>query len=213
MAEKIVISGIGTDVGKTVVSAILAEHLKASYWKPVQAGDLHFSDSMKVQSWCSEQVQVLPERYRLNTACSPHLAAELDGVFIQETDFILPETDRNLLIEGAGGLMVPINNEGLLYVDLIKSWNLPLVLVSRHYLGSINHTLLSLELLKKFDIQIKVLIWVGDENKATEEIVLNRFPNIRTHRIPLADNLNADFIREQAAKIPESLFNTSNQVV
>ena len=109
------ITGIGTDVGKTVVSSIFAQALKATYWKPVQAGDLDFSDTMKVQANCTEDVKFLPEKYRLKTAASPHLAAQLDGVEIQLSDFQLPDVATNLLIEGAGGLFVPLNDAGLLF--------------------------------------------------------------------------------------------------
>lgn len=201
-----VIVGIGTDVGKTVVSAILAEAHGAAYWKPVQAGDLHLTDSMRVRQQCSEKVTVLPERFLLNTPASPHLAAEIDGIQLQESDFGLPKGYSKLIIESAGGLMVPLNNAGLLYLDVILSWRLPVVLVSRHYLGSINHTLLSLEILKQQEIPVRALIFVGEENKATENIILQRFPVPLVHRIPLAEQVDADFVREQAQRIPVQLF-------
>ena len=109
MSKQFFITGIGTNVGKTIVSAIVAESLAATYWKPIQAGDLEYSDSIKVNTLTSDQVQVLPEKFRLNTPASPHFAAEIDGVDIQKSDFILPTVEGNLIVEGAGGLMVPIN--------------------------------------------------------------------------------------------------------
>jgi dethiobiotin synthetase len=199
------ITGIGTDVGKTVVSAIIAEALEATYWKPVQAGDLHFSDTLKIKAYCSEKVSFLPERYRLNTPASPHFAAKLDGIEIQLTDFELPQVDGNLLIEGAGGLLVPINEKGLLYIDLIQHFNLPLILVSRHYLGSINHTLLSLEALKNRNIQVEIIVFVGDENTATESIILSYYPIQKVLRIPLAEEVNSEFVLNQSMKIRQKI--------
>lgn len=195
------IAGIGTDIGKTVASAVLAEALSATYWKPVQAGDLHHTDSMKVRSWCSEKVTVLPERFRLNTPASPHLSARLDGVSIQASDFTVPQTEGNLLIEGAGGLMVPLNDNGLLYIDLVKAWNFPVILVSRHYLGSINHTLLSLELLKQSGIEVHALVFTGTPNPESEAAIRERFPVKNSIHIPQAETLDADFIRAQAKRI------------
>ncbi|MGV3632130.1 MAG: dethiobiotin synthase [Bacteroidota bacterium] len=202
--KHIFITGIGTNVGKTIVSAILCKASGAAYWKPVQAGDLEYTDSDRVRelSGCP----VLPEKFRLNTAASPHLAAEIDGVQLTAKDFALPESSGNLLIEGAGGLMVPLNSEGLLYIDVLESWQIPVVLVSRHYLGSINHTLLSLEMLQQRGIEVKALIFVGDENKATEAVVLKRFPIQCVHRIPEGTMVNETFVAEQAQKIGFSLF-------
>ncbi len=196
-----VITGIGTDVGKTVVSAIIAETLCATYWKPVQAGDLDFSDTLKIKAYCSEKVSFLQERYRLNTPASPHYAAKLDGIEIQLSDFELPQVDGNLLIEGAGGLLVPINERGLLYIDLIQHFNLPVIVVSRHYLGSINHTLLSLEALKNRNINVEIIVFVGDENTATESVILSHYPIQKVIRIPLAEEVNSEFVRNQATII------------
>lgn len=201
MKKHFFVTGIGTNVGKTVVSAILSEALKASYWKPVQAGDIDNSDSIKVNRLTSKDVVVLEEKYRLNTPASPHLAAEIDGITIQLSDFSLPTVDRNLIVEGAGGLMVPMNNGGDMYIDLIQQFNLPVILVSMHYLGSINHTLLSIEALKARNIQIEGIVFVGDENLATEKIILQK-TNIRMiARIPLTEAISSDFIKDQASKI------------
>jgi len=198
---KYIISGIGTDVGKTVASAIIAQALEATYWKPVQAGDLHFTDSMKVDQWTDDKVKILPERYRLNEPMSPHAAAKIDGISIQPDDFQIPELEGNLIIEGAGGLMVPVNSEGFLYIDLFQKWNLPVILISRHYLGSINHTLLSVEALNSRNIPVEGIVFVGDENSATESVILQVTGLKMIGRIPLADEMNSSFIQEQAIQL------------
>ncbi len=198
--KQFVVTGIGTGVGKTVVSAILTEALNSLYWKPVQAGDLHDSDSLKVRGLCSNS-HTLPEKHRLNTPASPHYAAEIDGVFLQEEDFELPKVEDNLIIEGAGGLMVPLNSRGLLYIDVFQKWNLPVILVSRHYLGSINHTLLSIEALKTRRIPIRGIIFVGNENKATEDIISLSTGIEILIRIPEAEVVDENFIRVQAERI------------
>jgi dethiobiotin synthetase len=192
------ISGISTDVGKTVVSAILAEALEANYWKPVQAGDLDNSDSIKVRKYCSKKVHVLPEQFRLSEPMSPHAAAEIDGIHISLSDFQVPKVYGNLIVEGAGGLMVPINSNGDLIVDLIEKENWPVVLVSRHVLGSINHTLLSVEVLQKRNISVAGIIFVGEENKATESIVALKTGIQIWGRIPLTKTVDQDFVRQQA---------------
>ncbi len=198
--SKLVITGIGTDVGKTVVSSIIAEALKASYWKPIQAGDLDNSDSIKVDRF-TDNVTVLPEAFRLSEPMSPHAAAEIDGVEIAKDDLDLPEVEGNLIIEGAGGIMVPVNSNGLTFADIIERWNLPTIVVSRHYLGSINHTLLTLEVLQSRGVTIEGLVFVGAENKATEEIILKSTGVKFLARIPMAKELNKTFVLEQAESI------------
>ena len=199
--KKFIVTGIGTDIGKTVVSSILAEALKATYWKPVQAGDLDNSDSLKIKKWCSESVQVLPEVFRLSQPLSPHSAAEIDNIKITANDLVLPEVDGNFILEGAGGIMVPLNQEGLLFVDLIPMWNLPVILVSRHYLGSINHTLLTAEILQNRGAKIEGVIFVGDENKSTESIILSKTKLKLIARIPIVEEITSEFIKDQAKKI------------
>ena len=202
--NKLFITGIGTDVGKTVVSAILCKAGSASYWKPVQAGDLDYGDSDKVRDLSG--AAILPEKFRLKTPASPHLAARLDGITIGLDDLVLPETNDKLLVEGAGGLMVPLNDEGLLYIDVLEHWKIPVALVSRHYLGSINHTLLSLEMLQNRGIEVKILVFVGDENPATESAILKRFPVKNVIRIAETSEVNAAFIAGEAKKIKLDLF-------
>jgi dethiobiotin synthetase len=202
--KRYVISGIGTEVGKTVVSAIVSEALKATYWKPVQAGELENTDSHKVQRLTSN-VRILPEAYKLKEPMSPHAAAEIEGVNIQLNDFNLPQVDGNFIIEGAGGLLVPINMQGLLYADVFKNWNLPVIIVSRHYLGSINHSLLTAEVLKKRDIKIAGWIFVGEENKTSESIILKVTDLPMIARIPLVSEVTKEFVSVQAAKIASQL--------
>ena len=141
------IAGIGTEIGKTITSAILVEYLKADYWKPIQSGDLDYSDTNKVQNLVSNtQTKFHPESYRLTQPYSPHYSAQLDNVTISLDEINIPETTNNLIIEGAGGLMVPLNEEDLL-INLIQKLGVEIILVSKNYLGSINHTLLSVEAL------------------------------------------------------------------
>lgn len=202
--KKFVISGIGTDVGKTVVSAIICEALKGDYWKPIQAGDIENSDSIKV-SRLTSSTSVLPERYRLKTPMSPHAAAEIDGIEMQLDDFEIPQVENSLIIEGAGGLMVPINQKGETYLDIFQKWKLPVILVSKHYLGSINHTLLSITALKLKGIDIEGIVFVGDEQKSTEEIILRSSGLRLIGRIPMVDEVNLSFVKEQAEILKSNL--------
>jgi dethiobiotin synthetase len=195
--KRYVVTGIGTDVGKTVVSAIIAQALEADYWKPIQSGELENSDSHKIDRLTTDNVHILSERYRLTEPLSPHASAAIDGVHLQLSELTLPETNRNLLVEGAGGLMVPINDTDLL-IDAFKQWNLPLIIVSRHYVGSINHTILTIEALQNRGITIKGLVFVGDENKATESLILNHTKVPFLIRIPLATEVTTDFVQQQA---------------
>ena len=167
------VTGIGTGIGKTIVSAILTEKLKADYWKPVQSGDLDDSDTLKVKSLISNTKTVFhPETYRLTQPFSPHKSAAIDGVSIERGKFVIPKTDNQLLIEGAGGLMVPLNDE-LLIIDLIKHLGAEVVLVSQNYLGSINHTLLSIAVLKQYNIPISGIIFNGKPDVDSESYILN----------------------------------------
>lgn len=196
--NKFVVAGIGTDVGKTVVSAILAEAMQATYWKPVQAGDLDRSDTIKVKEW-TENVEVLPEQFRLTEPMSPHAAAAIDGIQIDSFHFTIPNIEP-LIIEGAGGLMVPINFNGLTYLDLFEQWKLPVILVSRHYLGSINHTLMSCELLKSRGLHIHGIVFVGEENQSTESIILKNTGVPMIIRIPEIRHPNKPYVLDQAKR-------------
>ncbi|WP_395046381.1 dethiobiotin synthase [Flavobacterium sp.] len=170
---KLFITGISTDVGKTIASSILVEALEADYWKPIQAGDLDNSDSHKIESYISNNKTVIHENsYLLNTPASPHLAAKIDGITIDLNQVTEPKTKNKLIIEGAGGLFVPLNDTDCV-IDLIKP-DYKVVVVSRHYLGSINHTLLTIEALQNRKINIAGIIFNGNENKSTEEIILSK---------------------------------------
>lgn len=203
------VTGIGTDVGKTVAAAIITKALTAEYWKPIQAGDLDNTDSMKVARWISPNL-VHPEAFKLNTPASPHYAAERDGITIQLTAEQLPTTTKPLVIEGAGGIMVPINQEELL-VDAIGVYTKQCIVVSRHYLGSINHTLLTIETLKNKGFNILGILFNGDENPATEKIILqlSKVPSLGT--IPWCNELSKTFIEEQALRIKDNLVHVTNQ--
>jgi dethiobiotin synthetase len=174
MPNKLIfVTGIGTGVGKTVVSTVLVQKLRADYWKPVQSGDLDESDTTKVKSLVSNSISIFhPETYRLSQPFSPHKSAAIDGITIQPEKIILPETNNTLIIEGAGGLMVPLNNNFLM-IDLIKQLNAEVILVSQNYLGSINHTLLSIYILNQYKIPVKGLIFNGLKDFYSKEFILN----------------------------------------
>ncbi|MVN93082.1 dethiobiotin synthase [Mucilaginibacter aquatilis] len=189
------VTGIGTDVGKTVVSAILVEHLKADYWKPIQSGDLDNSDTMKVKALISNPVsKFYEEAYRLNQPFSPHKSARLDGLEIDLEKIIVPATENQLIIEGAGGLMVPLNNKHFI-IDLIQKFNAEVILVVKHYLGSINHTLLSLELLKARGIPVNRIIFNGDRDEDSESIILSHVDDAKVYYTPLIQNISNEAIK------------------
>lgn len=171
------VTGIGTDVGKTVVAAILTEALHADYWKPVQAGDLENSDTHKVRRLISNDKTVFhPSAYALQIPMSPHAAAAIDGVEIGLDKIKRPKTDNHLVIEGAGGLLVPLNNSDTV-LDIAQP-NDHIILVSRHYLGSINHSLLSIALLKARGFKNISLVFSGDEHPTTENIIATMHPDV-----------------------------------
>ena len=171
------VTGIGTDVGKTVVAAILTEALQADYWKPVQAGDLENSDTHKVRRLISNDKTVFhPSAYALQIPMSPHAAAAIDGVEIGLDKIKRPKTDNHLVIEGAGGLLVPLNNSDTV-LDIAQP-NDHIILVSRHYLGSINHSLLSIALLKARGFENISLVFSGDEHPTTENIITTMHPDV-----------------------------------
>ena len=203
---KLFVSGIGTDVGKTVVSAILTEAFQADYWKPVQSGDLHFTDSDKVRSFVKNtKSKFHKEIYRLNTPASPHYAAEVDGVEINLENFVLPETENHLIVEGAGGLMVPLNSNQTV-LDLIKKLNIPVVLVSRNYLGSINHTMLSIEMLKARNVEVKGIIFNGEPNPATESWILKNSGLPFIASVPMSESpVDVNFVSKTAEELRSNL--------
>lgn len=163
------ITGISTEVGKTVASAIITEALQADYWKPVQAGELDHCDTKKVKQLISNtKSQFHDNAYALNTPMSPHAAADIDGVHIKTKTIKAPKTKNTLVIEGAGGILVPLNDTDTI-LDIIQP-NYKVIVVSRHYLGSINHTLLTVNLLQDKGFNVAIL-FSGDEHKTTEAII------------------------------------------
>lgn len=202
--KTIFITGIGTEIGKTVCSAILTKYFNAEYWKPVQSGDLDFSDTMKIKSWAGENTICHPETYRLKTAVSPHHSAKEEGITIDLNAFKHPETDHNLIVEGAGGLMVPLNDEDFI-IDLIQKLNIPAALVVKNYLGCINHTLLSLKALAERKITLQYLILNGNFPPDTERIILKNIqPETAIIRIPHLEEITTENI-ETAVKQLEIL--------
>nr|WP_315175051.1 dethiobiotin synthase [uncultured Flavobacterium sp.] len=201
---KLFITGIGTDVGKTIVSAIVTEALEADYWKPIQAGDLENSDSHKIKSFLSNKKTVIhPNSYALNTPASPHLAAEIDGITIDLNQIIEPETANHLVVEGAGGVFVPLNSKDCV-IDLVQP-DYKVIVVSRHYLGSINHTLLTIEALQNRKITIAGIIFSGDENKATEQIIQTKSGLKCIGRIEQEPYFDQNVIKEYADRFRENL--------
>lgn len=199
--SKYFVSAIGTDSGKTLVSAILSEALGANYWKPVQSGMPR--DTETVQKLVSATVHFYPERYLLNTPASPHASAEIDGINIQLADFTLPECEK-LVVEGAGGLMVPLNNDDLI-IDLIAQLKLPLILVSNLYLGSINHTLLSASVLKQYNIPVAGIIFNGEPNPASESVILHKTGYRCLLKIPKLEKVDKDVVKFWADELKGQL--------
>lgn len=172
MSKKLFITGIGTGVGKTFCSAILIQYFKAEYWKPVQSGDLDHTDSMVINEIAGENVFCHPETYRLKIAASPHHSAAEEGKYISINDFQLPKTKKNLIVEGAGGIMVPLSDNEYI-IDLIKKLNIPVALVVRNYLGCINHSLLSIMALEQRGLKLEYLILNGSFPADTERVICN----------------------------------------
>ena len=181
------ITGIGTDVGKTVVSAIITEALQADYWKPIQAGELSRSDSHRIEELISNtHSQIFKNSYALKTAVSPHAAAEIEGICIELKKIINPVTKNNLIIEGAGGLLVPLNNSKTI-LDLIKR-DYKIIVVSKHYLGSINHTLLTIQLLKSRGLSVAGIIFNGNQVTTSEQIIQ------KMSKVPILGRINEEKI-------------------
>lgn len=203
MPKTYFITGISTEVGKTVAAAIVTEALEADYWKPVQAGELENSDTHKVQQLISNSKSVFhANAYALETPMSPHAAAEIDGIAIELNKIQAPKTKNNLVIEGAGGLLVPLNNTDTIF-DLIKP-EYKVIVVSRHYLGSINHTLLTVNLLKSKGFEVAIL-FSGDEHPTTEAIIKKMSGAKIIGRIDEEPYFDKNVIQEYAEKFKEKL--------
>jgi dethiobiotin synthetase len=205
----IFITGIGTGIGKTLVSAIVTEALQADYWKPIQAGFSEGTDALQVASLISnEQTSIHPEVYKLQLPASPHIAAkeeniEIDIKKIYQSFHHISTKNKYIVIEGAGGLMVPINRNEFI-ADIINVLNAKVILVSRNYLGSINHSLLTAMACQQKGID--VLGWIFNDqylNYEGEVVKWSGMPSLAS--IPFAENLNKEFIQLQAQKLTANL--------
>lgn len=189
MTQGLIVTGTDTGVGKTVFAAALAGALQATYWKPIQCGLAEGGDRERVEALAAlPPNRIVPEAYRLQMPASPHRAAEAEGIEISLSKLALPKVEGPLVVEGAGGLMVPINRQALM-IDLFASWRLPVVLVARTALGTINHSLLSIEALNGRNIPILGVAFVGEEIADTERTIAEMGNVRRLGRLPLIETL------------------------
>jgi dethiobiotin synthetase len=203
--KRIFVTGIGTDVGKTVVSSILAEALHADYWKPVQTGSYFSTDSDKIRKFVSNpHTNIHPENFVLKQYMSPHAAAELEGTEISLKEIALPDTENTLIIEGAGGIMVPLNEREFV-IDLIQKLEAEVVLVIQNYLGSINHSLLSIDALRFRNIPVLGIVFNGPPHKLSEDIILQYSGLKCIGRIHKESAINKEVVSKYAAIFRESL--------
>ena len=200
MSRRIVVTGTDTEIGKTVFAAGLADLLGASYWKPIQSGLEGETDSEIVARLGGlSSDRILPERYRLNTPVSPHQSAAIDGVRVDTAELAVPDTSgRPLVIEGAGGLMVPLD-QSTLYIDVFARWRIPVVLCARTSLGTINHSLLSIEALRRRDIDLLGVAFIGEGNPESERAICEIGRVRRLGRLPRLSPLNQSTLREAFA--------------
>lgn len=183
MTKSFVVTGTDTGIGKTIFTAALAGALGISYWKPIQSGLDDETDSEAISRLCS--VHIHPEAYRLKTPASPHLSAEIDQITIDPARLTPPTGD--VVIEGAGGVLVPVTRQ-ILYADLFAQWQIPTILVARTTLGTINHSLLSIEALRTRGVPIHGIAFVGPDNRDSEDTIcaisgvrrLGRLPRLKT---------------------------------
>lgn len=201
MEKAIAIAGIHTDIGKTIISAIVTEALEADYWKPVQAGNLEGSDSIVVAKLLSNTTsKIHPEAVRLLMAASPHTAARAEGITLDHKQLSLPGTNNTLIVETAGGLHSPIDEHSTM-ADFISHTQLPVLLVVRHYLGSINHTLLCLEVLRFRGIKTLGIIISGTRNDASEDFIQQFAKDIPLYAVDELETIDKVSIKTAAEKI------------
>ncbi|MDR7031069.1 dethiobiotin synthase [Rhizobium rosettiformans] len=192
MSARFVVSGTDTGIGKTIFSAALTGVLDGYYWKPVQSGLDAETDSETVARLSgARRERLLPEAYRLSTPASPHLSARLDGVAIDPGRLVPPDVDRPLIIEGAGGLLVPLS-DNLVFADVFARWQIPVILCARTSLGTINHTLLSLEALRHRAAPILGIAFIGDENRESQRIIVEMGGVRSLGRLPLLSKITAE---------------------
>lgn len=195
MSRAFVVSGTDTGIGKTVFAAALAGALNARYWKPIQAGLEGGGDRETVRRLSGlDDAKILPETYRLTSPLSPHRAAAIDGVEIDLEKLRVPEVDGPLVIEGAGGLMVPLTRK-LLQIRLYMTWELPVILVARTALGTINHSLLSIHALRMHELPVHGIAFVGEQNSDSERTICEMGDIKHLGRLPVLDPLNAESLR------------------
>lgn len=195
------VTAIGTDSGKTLASAILCKALHADYWKPVQAGYPRDADTIKN---LVQDCTIHPETYLLNTPASPHASAKIDGVHIDLEKFALPKTNNPLIIEGAGGCLVPLNDHDFV-IDIPAKLNIRIILVANLYLGSINHTLLTVQLLKQRNLSVAGIIFNGKSNPESERIILKHSGYKTIWHIKEEAEINPDVIAAYAEKVKQKL--------
>jgi dethiobiotin synthetase len=200
MSLSIIVAGTDTDIGKTVFAAALTRALDGTYWKPVQAGLEGETDAQIVRrlSGLSED-RILPEAYRLTTAASPHLAAERDGVIIDVAALEPPRVARPLVIEPAGGLAVPLTRSDL-QIDVLARWRRPVILCASTRLGTINHSLLSIEALKRRAIPILGVAFIGDENADSQRTICDMGAVKHLGRLPRLEPLTPDALHRAFAE-------------
>lgn len=191
---RFVITGTDTDIGKSVFAAGLAQLLDAYYWKPIQSGLEGKSDCQLVYELGVPRDKIIPEAYRLKTSCSPHEAAQIDEVVIEQAQLRPPEVTGSLVIEGAGGVLVPITPE-VPFADLFAEWQLPVILVARTRLGTINHSLLSVEALRSRKVPVHGIAFIGDPNEETETTISRIGKVRRLGRLPMIGNLDAPSLK------------------
>lgn len=195
MIPRFVVSGTDTSIGKTLFAAGLTGALDGYYWKPVQAGLEEETDSQAVARLGPVPAsRIVPEAYRLRTPASPHLAARLDGLSIDPENLHMPETDAPLVVEGAGGLLVPLT-ERLLFADLFARWQIPVILCARTALGTINHSLLSLEALRSRGVPTFGIAFIGDENVETQRIIVEISGVRSLGRLPKLSSVTSGTLR------------------
>lgn len=191
MKRTFVVTGTDTGIGKTVFAAALAGALGAHYWKPVQAGLDETTDSDRVRELSGlSPDRILPEAYRLATPCSPHRAAAIDDVVIDAAKLELPNVSGPLVIEGAGGVAVPLSHERL-FIDQFAIWRLPIIIVARTALGTINHSLLTIEALAARNIPVHGIAFIGDAQPDSEETIARIGGVRRLGRLPYLSPLDA----------------------
>lgn len=200
MGKKYFIAANHTGAGKTLISALLVQGLGADYWKPIQAGDLDNSDTVWVQKRVDHPgITIHPEKFRLKTAASPHYAASLEGIAITVEQLLSPPTENTLVIESAGGVLSPVSDD-LLMIDLAKQYGAEVIFISRHYLGSINHTLLSLEALRSRNIPVKGIIFNGND-KTHESWILQKTGLTFLGSLPEAGEITPEVFREMGMHV------------